>query len=221
MEKEPKTLVDLWFMRETSSGWFDGRIKSDISMREEVVGGIHSIGWFVRVHPGGVEVVKRVDRYKEINGSNASITGSEEGYTSYGSLEEFKASEWWEPTMKAWEGGCTDISWLQSFEVDGEKIEDDVWPGYSDTCIEFNVGRKYKDWLGNTRQEEKHDRLIISVDRLSGHLELRCGDYMACGTVKEFSRAMAILARMELKGIHVTDDELSIKIWDGGDYGDR
>ena len=213
MKKEPRTLAELWFMRETSSGWFDGQIKYDNSMREEVVGGIYGITWCARVHPGGVEVVKRVDRYEEINGSNASITGSEDGYISYGSLEEFKASEWWEPTMKAWEGGCTDASWLQSFEVDGEKIEDDVWPEYLNHFIELDVGDQSKDWLGNTKQGREHYPLSISVDRLSGRLELNWNNKeIVYGTVPEIAHAMKVLDFMKRNGIEITPKELTVKI---------
>ena len=218
MSKEPKTLADLWFMSKTSSGWFDGQIKCDISMRDRMVGGIHSIGWFVRVHPGGVEVVKRVDRYEEINGSNASITGSEDGCISYGSLEEFKASEWWEPTMKAWEGGCTDASWLQSFEVDGEKIEDDAWPEHSCRCIELDVGEQSKDWLGNNRQGKEHYPLTVSVDRLSGCLELNWNnEEIVCGTGPEIAHAMKVLEFMKSKGIEITPKELTVKLHGAGE----
>lgn len=215
MEKEPKTLVDLWFMRKTSFGWFDGQIKCDTSMREEVVGGIYSIVWLVRVFPWGVEVVKRVDRYETIDGNKASITGSEEGRISYKSLEEFKASEWWEPTMEAWGAGCTDASWLQSFELDGEIIKDDVWPEHSDGCIELgvSVGEQYKDWLGNARQGREHYPLIISVDRLSGCLELNWNNKeIVHATVPEIAHAMKVLEFLEKEGVEVTPEGLFVKL---------
>lgn len=49
-KREPATFEDLWLMRETSSGWFDGEIKCENVLGDDTpeVGATESITWHVQ-----------------------------------------------------------------------------------------------------------------------------------------------------------------------------
>lgn len=221
---EPKTFEDLWLMRETSNEWFDGQLKY-VNVRKGAdpeVGMVDSMSWHVVPTSDRVSVIMKTHVISEVRsgGKSLSLRIESEVVAEYRSMAEFRASEWWAPTMEKFSGGDADASWLRSVELDGEEIADEEpqWIGYGpSTSVEMGVGSQYRDWLGNTRQNAGHDTLSIRVERMSGELWLRCGDHEVGGTVEEIAEAVALRERLKRIGIEVGYSEIRVPIAEEGD----
>lgn len=218
MDREPETFGDLWFMRETSSAWFDGQLRYEDVRKgaDPEVGMVDSISWHVVPSSDCVRVRRSKHVICEVQGSR-SFSCRVEGETvaEYRSMAEFRTSEWWGLTMERFVGGDVDASWLHTVDVDGEEIPDVElqWIGYDpSTYMEMEVGSQYRDWLGNTRQNGGHDTLSIRVERMSGELCLQCGEHKVEGTVEEIAEAMALAERLEQLGIEVGHTEIRVPI---------
>ena len=218
MDREPETFEDLWFMRETSSTWFDGQLRYEDVRKgaDPEVGMVDSISWHVVPSSDRVRVRRGKHVICEVRGSH-SFSCRVEGETvaEYRSMAEFRTSEWWGPAMEKFAGGDADASWLHVVGVDGEEIPDvePQWIGYDpSTYVEMKVGSQYRDWLGNTRQNGGHDTLSIRVGRMSGELCLQCGEHEVEGTVEEIAGAVALAERLEQLGIEVGHTEIRVPI---------
>ena len=220
---EPRTFADLWLMRETSNAWFDGQVRYE-NVRKSAdpeVGAVDSVSWRVVPSSACVRVRKDTHVICDVRGSR-SLSCRIEGETvaEYRSMEEFRASEWWGPTMEKFAGGDADASWLRAVDLDGEEIADGEpqWIGYGpSTSVEMGVGSQYRDWLGNTRQDKGHDTLSIRVERMSGELWLRCGEHEVEGTVEEIAEAVALRERLKRIGIEVGYSEIRVPIAEEGE----
>lgn len=215
--REPQTFEDLWFMRVTSNAWFDGELRHEDVRKgaDPEVGMVDSVSWHVAPSSDRVRVYKNTHVICEVRGSR-SFSCRIEGETvaEYRSMVEFRASEWWDLTMEKFAGGDADASWLNAVDLDGEVMDvNPTWIGYGpSTCVEMEVGRQRRDWLGNTRQDAGHDTMSIRVDRMSGELWLRCGDHEVEGTVKEIERAMMLIDRLKSLGIKVGDETITVPL---------
>lgn len=214
----PKTFEDLWFMCETSNAWFDGQLRYENIRKgaDPEVGAVDSVSWHVAPSSDHVRVYRNTHVICEVRGSR-SFSCRIEGETvaEYRSMVEFRASEWWDLTMEKIAGGDVDASWLHAVDLDGEKIvdEEQLWIGYGpSTIVEMEVGRQFRDWLGNTRQDKGHDTLSIRVERMSGELWLRCGEHEVEGTVEEIARAMMLMERLESLGVEVGDETITVPL---------
>ena len=226
MDREPGTFEDLWLMRETSGAWFDGKLRYEDVRKgaDPEVGAVVGVSWHVAPSPGRVRVYRNTHVICEVRGSR-SFSCRLEGETvaEYQSMAEFRASEWWGPTMEKFSEGDADASWLRTVSLDGEEIADEGprWIGYGpSTCMEMEVGRQYRDWLGNTRQDKGHDTLSIRVERMSGELWLRCGEHEVEGTVEEIAGAVALMERLRRLGVEVGYTEIRVPIAEEGDGDD-
>lgn len=220
---EPRTFEDLWLMRETSNAWFDGQLRYEDVRKgaDPEVEMVDGVSWHVAPSSDRVRVYRNTHVICEVQGSR-SFSCRVEGETvaEYRSMEEFRASEWWGPTMKKFDGGDTDASWLRAVDLDGEEIADGEpqWIGYGpSTWVEMGVGSQYRDWLGNTRQGKGHDTLSIRVKRMSGELWMRCGEHEVEGTVEEIAEAVALRERLKRLGIEVGYTEIRVPIAEEGD----
>lgn len=220
---EPRTFEDLWLMRETSNAWFDGCLRYEDVRKgaDPEVGMVDSVSLHVAPSSDRVRVYRNTHVICEVRGGR-SFSCRVEGETvaEYRSMAEFRASEWWGPTMEKFAGGDADASWLRTVELDGEEIADGEpqWIGYGpSTCVEMGVGSQYRDWLGNTRQDKGHDTLSIRVERMSGELWLRCGEHEVEGTVEEIAGAVALMERLRRLGIEVGYTEIRVPIAEEGD----
>ena len=220
--KEPKTFEDLWLMRETSNAWFDGQLSyEDVRKRADPeVGMVDSVSLHVVPRSDLVRVYRNTHVICEVRGSR-SFSCRVEGETvaEYRSMAEFRASEWWDLTMERFAGGDADASWLSTVELEGEEVDaDPIWIGYGpSTCMDMKVGRQYRDWLGNVRQDRGHDTLSIRVERMSGELRLRCGEHEVEGTVEEIEAAMTLAERLRRLGVEVGHAEIRVPIAEEGD----
>lgn len=215
---EPRTFDDLWLMRETSNGWFDGQLRYENVRKgaDPEVGMVDSVSWHVAPSSDRVRVYRSTHVICEVRGSRSfSCRVERETVAEYRSMAEFRASEWWGPTMEKFAGGDADASWLRTVDLDGEEPQ---WIGYGpSTYVEMEVGSQYRDWLGNTRQGKGHGTLSIRVKRMSGELWLRCGEHEVEGTVEEIAGAVALMERLRRLGIEVGYTEIRVPIVEEGD----
>ena len=223
MDRGPETFEDLWLMRETSNAWFDGAVRHEDVRKgaDPEVGAVDGVRWCVVPSSDRVRVYRDTHVISEVRGSR-SFSCRVEGETvaEYRSMAEFRSSEWWGPTMEKFAGGDADASWLRTVDLDGEGIADGgpQWIGYGpSTCVEMGVGSQYRDWLGNVRQGVGHSTLSIRVERMSGELWLRCGEYEVEGTVEEIEKAVALVERLRRLGIEVGHTETRVPIAEEGD----
>lgn len=222
---EPKTFEDLWLMCETSNAWFDGQLRYEDVRKgvEPEVGAVDSVSWHVAPSSDRVRVYRNTSVICEVRGRfSFSCRAERETVAEYRSMEEFRASEWWELTMERLAGGDTDASWLRTVDLDGEEAEaGPAWIGYGpSTSVEMEVGSQYRDWLGNTRQNKGHDTLSIRVERMSGELRLRCGEHEVEGTVEEIAEAMMFADRLRGIGVEVEDESITVPLRKGDENGD-
>lgn len=215
----PKTFQDLWFMRETSDGWFNGEIK-----REDVrgnnppkVGIIDSKTWHVVPTADSVDIRLFTHIISDVSSDERSMSFKVKSETivEYNTIEEFRNSEWWDLAMKKFANGDADASWLNFVEINEKKIFDDEcgWIAYSpSTFVSMEIGRTYRDWLNNHRYEKGHDTLGISVDRMSGEINLLYKEYNVAGTVEEIAQALELANRLKELKISLDDDHISIPI---------
>ena len=215
---EPRTFEDLWLMRKTSNEWFDGQLRYENVRNgaDPEVGMVDSVSWHILPFQDRVNVELRTHVIEEVrqNGHSMSLRTKSETLASYDTMEAFRASEWWGLTMEKFAGGDADASWLRTVDLEGEEVDaDPIWIGYGpSTCLDMKVGRQYRDWLGNTRQDKGHDTLSIRVERMSGELWLRCGGHEVEGTVEEIEEAMTLMDRLKSLGVEVGDETITVPL---------
>ena len=215
---EPRTFEDLWLMRETSKEWFDGMVRYENVRKGTApeVGAVDSVSVHVAPASDRVRVYKNTHVICDVRpgGKSFSCEVEDETVAEYRSMEAFRASEWWGLTMERFAGGDADASWLRTVDLEGEEVDaDPIWIGYGpSTCLDMKVGRQYRDWLGNTRQDKGHDTLSIRVERMSGELWLRCGGHEVEGTVEEIEEAMTLMDRLKSLGVEVGDETITVPL---------
>lgn len=215
---EPRTFEDLWLMRETSKEWFDGQLRYENVRKgaDPEVGMVDSVSWHVVPFSDRVNVELHTYVIEEVrqNDHSMSIRTKLETLASYDTMEAFRDSEWWGLAMEKFAGGDADASWLRTVELDGEEVDaDPAWIGYGpSTCVVMVVGRQYRDWLGNTRQDKGRDTLSIRAERMSGELCLRCGEHEVEGTVEEIEAAMTFMERLSDLGVEVGDGAITVPL---------
>ena len=215
---EPRTFEDLWLMRETSKEWFDGQLRYEAVRKgaDPEVGAVDSVSWHVVPTSERVQVHKDTHVISDVrmNGHSFSCRIERETVAEYRSMEEFRASEWWGLTMERFAGGDADASWLRSVELDGEDVRaDPTWIGYGPSVtVSMEVGRQYRDWLGNTRQDKGHGTLDVRVERMSGDLYLWHDGHVVEGTVEEIEAAMMLAERLRNLGVKVGGESIEVPL---------
>ena len=215
---EPQTFEDLWLMRETSKEWFDGQLRYENVRKgaDPEVGAVDSVSWHVVPTSSSVRVYKSTHVICDVsmNGNSFSCNVKNETLVEYRSMAEFRASEWWDLTMEKFAGGDADASWLRSVELDGEDVDaDPTWIGYGPSItLSMEVGRKYRDWLGNTRQDKGHGTLDVRVERMSGELLLCHDGHEVEGTVEEIEAAMTLIEHLGDLGVQVDDGTITVPL---------
>ena len=225
--REPRTFEDLWLMRETSKEWFDGQLRYENVRNgaEPKVGMVDSMSWHVRPFQNRVSVELNTHVIEEVrqNGRSLSLRTKSETLASYDTMEAFRASEWWDLTMEKFAGGDADASWLRSVELDGEDVDaDPTWIGYGPSItLSMEVGRQYRDWLGNTRQDKGHGTLDVRVERMSGELWLCHDGHEVEGTVEEIEAAMTLVERLRDLGVEVGDESIKVPLPNANEEADE
>ena len=224
---EPRTFEDLWLMRETSKEWFDGQLRYENVRNgaDPEVGMVDSMSWHVVPSSDRVRVIMKTHVISEVRSGGRSLSLRIESKTvdEYRSMTEFRASEWWDLTMEKFAGGDADASWLRSVELDGEDVDaDPTWIGYGPSItLSMEVGRKYRDWLGNTRQDKGHGTLDVRVERMSGELWLCHDGHEVEGTVEEIEEAMTLVERLRDLGVEVGDESIKVPLPNANEEADE
>lgn len=215
---EPRTFEDLWLMRETSKAWFDGQVRYENVRKGATpeVGAVDSVSLHVAPTSDRVRVYKNTHVICDVRQNGNSFSCQVEGETvaEYLSMEAFRASDWWGLTMKKFAGGDADASWLRSVELEGEEVRvDSSWIGYGPSItVSMEVGRQYRDWLGNTRQGKGHGTLDVRVERMSGDLYLCHDGHVVEGTVEEIEAAMMLAERLRNLGVKVGGESIEVPL---------
>lgn len=223
IEKDPKTFEDLWLMRKTSREWFDGQLRYENVRKgaDPEVGMVDSMSWHVVPFSDRVNVELHTHVIEEVrhNGHSMSLRTKLETLASYDTMEAFRDSKWWDLTMERFAGGDADASWLRTVELDGEEVDaDPTWIGYGPSVtVSMEVGKRYRDWLGNTRQDRGHGTLDVRVERMSGDLWLCHDGHVVEGTVREIEAAMMLAERLKSLGVEVGDEAITVPLRKGGD----
>ena len=215
---EPRTFEDLWLMRETSKDWVDGMVRYENVRKGAApeVGAVDSVSVHVAPASDRVRVYKNTHVICDVRPGGKSFSCEVKGETvaEYRSMEAFRASEWWGLTMEKFAGGDADASWLRSFELDGEDVRaEPTWIGYGPSVtVSMEVGRQYRDWLGNTRQDKGHGTLDVRVERMSGDLCLCHDGHVVEGTVEEIEAAMTLVERLRDLGVKVGGESIEVPL---------
>ena len=221
--REPRTFEDLWLMRKTSKEWFDGQLRYENVRKgaDPEVGMVDSVSWHVVPSSNRVRVIMNTHVISEVRsgGRSLSLRIESEDVAEYRSMAEFRASEWWDLTMEKFAGGDADASWLRSIEIDGEDVRaEPTWIGYGPSItVSMEVGKQYRDWLGNNRQDKGHGTLDVRVERMSGELCLCHDGHVVEGTVEEIEAAMALVERLRDLGVEVADETITVPLRKGDD----
>lgn len=220
MADEPRSIADLKRMIATSSGWFDGLLKSRRLLAE---GEENEVGKAtreeVKVRTGwlgdSMSVVCEQWVTSEIKDGSCYSSTSRTLWEKPMTFEEFRASEWWELAMEKFKDGSCDASEIYARHY----YEDEEGEGpLSCAHITAQCERRYRDWLNNSRLAKGHDKVELWVQ---GN-----GDAGFAFNGREYEFGVSELAEIIEKarafdeaGVELHDGELSVKVGKGGGDG--
>lgn len=160
---EPENRADLYRMLQTSSGWFDGLIESEQIKDPQAdyeVGMVSSESTHVSASPYqgcDVMVYRNRDVVAEVRGPKSCTLDVQRVWTEEMTFEEFRASEWWRPTIERFANGSCDAS---EIFVKSDDSECGVGSG-AYAYVTAQCESHYRDWLGNTRLTKGHDEVSL------------------------------------------------------------
>lgn len=194
---EPITIRDLKFMCETSSGWFDGKIKHEqirkpgdpIAEGTKEYASVH-----VLIYGDTVAVESRIGVVCDVRSEcSYSLRSVNELRTEY-TFDEFRESEWWPVCMAAWKGGMTDSSWMDDVGFDDYG---------NDVSLCMKVSSTYTDFLGNYRQSKDVRILRICIEKSSGLMVFSANGTEVSFTLDELLEMAETKKLMEENGVSV------------------
>lgn len=205
-QDEPKTIYDLWWMRETSHrDSIDYKQIRDTNTKPEV--GIVdneetniSIDCYADVVTVNKTVYTISDVYSEYS---YGLSCKSEKIGSY-DFEEFKNTEWWDKCLEAWKDGSTDGSWYGDVYSEVEPYEDYAY-------MEMQVSRQYYDCLMNKRQSRETHDLSIKVDKLDGEIRLLYDKEEYTFTMDELKDLFRIKELLNKQHIELEDGYVTIR----------
>ena len=157
-KSEPENRADLYRMLETSNGWFDGTIESR-QLKEPgadyEIGMVDSESTHVSASPYqecDVMVYRQRHVVSELRGPRSCSLDVQRVWTKEMTFDEFKASEWWEPTIKRFAKGSCDASEIY-VKCDESNEDGDIGPN-SYIHVTAQCEKHYRDWLGNPRLDK-------------------------------------------------------------------
>lgn len=203
---EPKTIYDLWWMRETSyRDSIDYKQIRDTNTKPEV--GIvdnEKTDISIDCYADVVAVKKTVYTISDVYSEHSyGLSCKSEKIGSY-DFEEFKNTEWWDKCLKAWKDGSADGSWYSDVCSEVEPYEDYAY-------MEMQVSEQYRDWLGNNRQSKGTHDLSINVDKLSGEIELLYDKKAYAFTMDELKDLFRIKELLNEQHIELEDGYVTIR----------
>lgn len=205
-QDEPKTIYDLWWMRETSHrDSIDCKQIRDTNTKPEV--GIvdnERIDISIDCYADVVTVKKTVYTISNVHSKYSYGLSCEPKKIENYNFDEFKNTEWWGKCLEAWKDGSTDGSWYGNVYSEVEPYEDSVY-------MEAQVSRQCYDWLMNKRQlKEIHD-LSIKVDKLDGEIELSYDEESYVFTIDELKDLFRIKELLDEQHIELEDGYVTVR----------
>ena len=205
-QDEPKTIYDLWWMRETSHrDSIDCKQIRNTHIEPEV--GIvdnEKTDIIIDCYANVVAVEKIVYTISNVHTKYSyGLSGESKKIGNY-DFDEFKNSEWWGKCLEAWKDGSTDGSWYGNVYSEVEPYEDSAY-------MEMQVSRQCYDWLMNKRQlKETHD-LSIKVDKLDGEIELSYDEESYVFTIDELKDLFRIKELLNEQHIELEDGYVTVR----------
>lgn len=205
-QDEPKTIYDLWWMRETSHrDSIDCKQIRNTHIEPEV--GIvdnEKTDIIIDCYANVVAVEKIVYTISNVHTKYSyGLSGESKKIGNY-DFDEFKNAEWWGKCLEAWKDGSTDGSWYGNVYSEVEPYEDSAY-------MEMQVSRQCYDWLMNKRQlKETHD-LSIKVDKLDGEIELSYDEESYVFTIDELKDLFRIKELLNEQHIELEDGYVTVR----------
>lgn len=164
---EPENKADLYRMLQTSNGWFDGQITYE-SMRDTTadpeVGMVDCESTHVSASPYqdcDVMVYREQHVISKVRGRGAYSLDVKRVWAKPMTFEEFKNSEWWEPTITKFKDGSCDASEIFVKCDETSPDEDGGIGSESYVHISAQCERHYRDWLNNSRLAKNFDKVSL------------------------------------------------------------
>lgn len=208
-QDEPKTIYDLWWMKETSHrDSIDCKQIRNTHIEPEV--GIvdnEKTDIIIDCYANVVAVEKIVYTISNVHTKYSyGLSGESKKIGNY-DFDEFKNTEWWGKCLEAWKDGSTDGSWYGNVYSEVEPYEDSAY-------MEMQVSRQCYDWLMNKRQlKETHD-LSIKVDKLDGEIELSYDEESYVFTIDELKDLFRIKELLNEQHIELEDGYVTVRFCD-------
>lgn len=212
---EPESKADLYRMLQTSSGWFDGQIeyKGVRNVHDTpTVGMVDSESTHVTASPyqeDDVVVYRQQHVISEIRGPSSFSLDTKRIWTRLMTFDEFKASEWWEPTITKFAGGSCDAS---EIFVTCDETDDDggIGPnGY--VHITAQCERHYHDWLDNSRLDKGFDKVSLWLQG-NGDMGVTVNGETYELSVSELAECIKQARAFAAAGIKLEDGVLSVTL---------
>lgn len=205
-QDEPKTIYDLWWMRETSHrDSIDCKQIRNTHIEPEVgIVDSEKTDIIIDCYANVVAVEKIVYTISNVHTKYSyGLSGESKKIGNY-DFDEFKNTEWWGKCLEAWKDGSTDGSWYGNVYSEVEPYEDSAY-------MEMQVSRQCYDWLMNKRQlKETHD-LSIKVDKLDGEIELSYDEESYVFTIDELKDLFRIKELLNEQHIELEDGYVTVR----------
>lgn len=217
---EPENRADLDRMLLTSSGWFDGLIESE-QIRDPhadlEVGMVDRESTHVSASQyQGCDVMVYRDRHvvSEVHRPGSFSMNVQRVWTKEMTFEEFKASEWWRPTIERFANGDCDAS--EIFVKCYEDCDADGTGPSSRVCITAQCERYYHDWLNNSRLANGFDEVSLWLQG-SGDMGFALNGKTYEFEVSELAGFIEQARAFKEAGIALEDGKLTVELRDGSE----
>lgn len=209
----PENKADLYRMLQTSTGWFDGMIEHEQVKPPEAdyeLGMVESESTHVSTSPfEECDVVVHCDRrvVSKVRGPRACSLDVQRVWTRRLTFEDFKASEWWRPTVEKFADGSCDAS---EIFVKSDNSECGVGSG-AYAYVTAQCERHYRDWLGNTRLAKGYDEVSLWLQG-NGDMGFTLNGKTYELEVSELADLIEQVRAFEAAGITLEDGKLTVEV---------
>lgn len=211
-KKVPENKADLYRMLQTSNGWFNGQIDYEsFSFPNDTpeVGMTYGESTHVSAspyHASDVEVYRQREVVSEVRGAGSLSLDVQRVWTKKMTFDEFRASEWWEPTIKKFADGSCDASeiFVKCEETGGVGSDSYV-------CITAQCERHYQDFLNNGRVAKGFDSVELWLQG-NGDMGITLDGETYDVNVEELVEYIEQARAFENAGVTIEDDELTVKL---------
>lgn len=212
---EPENRADLYRMLQTSKGWFDGQIEYEqVRDPEEdpVVGMVDCESTHVSASPYqgcDVSVYRQRHVVSEVRGPRSCSLRVQRVWTNEMTFDEFRASEWWGPTIEKFADGSCDAS---EVFVRCDETDEDGGTGPSGYVhVTAQCERHYRDWLGNERLGKGFDSVGLWLHG-NGDMGVTVnGETYELG-VSELVGLIERARAFEAAGVELDDGRLTVEV---------